>query len=225
MASTRKIAANRINAQRSTGPRTALGKAQSRHNAMKHGLAIPASALPELSPEIAALAKVIAKEAADDPVILQSAMRVAEAAVDVNRVRQARRELLDRMLSDPKLHDPPLAKETLPDRPSRVKYTHATRVQAYQNGTRPQQRHAELSQIAEQWRYECEVEGIKRRRAAARERAKLHAVQWADLERLDRYERRAMSRRNTAIRAFDETRSAGQGDHYRELARAASCDV
>ncbi|KLK90065.1 hypothetical protein AA309_27995 [Microvirga vignae] len=210
MASPRKITANRVNAQRSTGPRSALGKAQSRHNAIKHGLAIPASALPELAPEIAALAKTIAKDAADDPFVLQAAMRVAEAAVEVNRVRRVRRELLDQVLSDPELHDPPLAKETMPDRPVSVKYTHAMRVQAYRDGTREQQRQAELAQITELWAYECKVEGTKRRRAAAKERTKQRAIRWAELERLDRYERRALSRRNTAIRALEEAQAAAQ---------------
>jgi hypothetical protein len=38
MASSRQIAANRANAQKSTGPRTANGKDQSSRNAIKHGL-------------------------------------------------------------------------------------------------------------------------------------------------------------------------------------------
>jgi hypothetical protein len=38
MASARQIAANRRNAQRSTGPRTLAGKQRSSHNAVKHGL-------------------------------------------------------------------------------------------------------------------------------------------------------------------------------------------
>jgi hypothetical protein len=38
MSSVKQIEANRANAQRSTGPRTELGKAQSRKNAWKHGL-------------------------------------------------------------------------------------------------------------------------------------------------------------------------------------------
>jgi hypothetical protein len=36
--STRKVEANRENAQKSTGPKTAQGKHNSSHNAMKHGL-------------------------------------------------------------------------------------------------------------------------------------------------------------------------------------------
>jgi hypothetical protein len=38
LATERQIAANRLNAQRSTGPRTEAGKANSRRNALKHGL-------------------------------------------------------------------------------------------------------------------------------------------------------------------------------------------
>ena len=38
MASEAQLRANRINAQRSTGPRTAAGKDRTRYNALKHGL-------------------------------------------------------------------------------------------------------------------------------------------------------------------------------------------
>src|SRR5436190_23204466 len=38
-----QIAANRRNAMRSTGPRTATGKARSRCNALRHGLSLPLS--------------------------------------------------------------------------------------------------------------------------------------------------------------------------------------
>ena len=46
MASTRKVAANRLNAKRSTGPRTVGGKAVARMNAVAHGLRAKALILP-----------------------------------------------------------------------------------------------------------------------------------------------------------------------------------
>ncbi len=51
MASERQIEANRLNAQASTGPRTGAGKAQSRQNALKHGLLARAFLLPGEDPE------------------------------------------------------------------------------------------------------------------------------------------------------------------------------
>lgn len=40
MATEKQIAANRRNAAKSTGPRTELGKARARMNALRHGLAV-----------------------------------------------------------------------------------------------------------------------------------------------------------------------------------------
>ncbi len=48
--SERKIAANRANAKKSTGPRTPEGKARSRWNAMKHGILAQAVIPPSLEP-------------------------------------------------------------------------------------------------------------------------------------------------------------------------------
>ena len=47
MASFKQSAANRANAQQSTGPRTPAGKARSRYNAMTHGLLAEAALLPD----------------------------------------------------------------------------------------------------------------------------------------------------------------------------------
>ena len=51
MSSEQKIAANRINAQLNTGPRTADGKARVASNALKHGLTGKHIALANENPE------------------------------------------------------------------------------------------------------------------------------------------------------------------------------
>jgi hypothetical protein len=52
MMSAKKKEANRENAQRSTGPKTAAGKKSVRHNALKHGILAKATLLPGEDPEL-----------------------------------------------------------------------------------------------------------------------------------------------------------------------------
>ena len=51
MATFAQFAANRANAQKSTGPRSVEGKAASRFNALKHGLDAQSIVLPGEDPE------------------------------------------------------------------------------------------------------------------------------------------------------------------------------
>ncbi len=60
-ASDAQIHANRLSAQRSTGPQTENGKRADRYNALKHGLLAEASLLPG---EDAALFRLLAEEGA-----------------------------------------------------------------------------------------------------------------------------------------------------------------
>jgi hypothetical protein len=87
--SERKIEANRRNAARSTGPRTAAGKTRAAQNARRHGLNVPVCSDPAWSGEIKGLARSIAGEDAP-PRRYELACRVAEAQIDVIRVRRAR---------------------------------------------------------------------------------------------------------------------------------------
>src|SRR5205085_6792173 len=67
MTSTAILAANRVNAARSTRPRTRAGKAAAARNALRHGLSLPVLADTALAAEAAALARRIAGEGAGEP--------------------------------------------------------------------------------------------------------------------------------------------------------------
>ena len=92
MTSTLKIRANRANAQASTGPRTAQGRARAGQNACRHGLSLPIVSVPALSQQAEALAQQIANGSADSTLV-ELARRVAEAQVDLLRIRQTRHDL------------------------------------------------------------------------------------------------------------------------------------
>lgn len=89
MISDRKIAANRRNAVRSTGPRTAVGKVRSGQNALRHGLAASAGHHPARSAEVERLAHAIAGKA-PHPALLYHARAAAKAELDIIRVRAFR---------------------------------------------------------------------------------------------------------------------------------------
>jgi hypothetical protein len=112
-----RLAANRANAQKSTGPRTAAGKlraaqnarkstgpitaagkTRSAQNARRHGLNVPACHDPAVAGRIAHLSCAIAScaiaAANEDPQVIALAQRVAAAQVDLMRARRARLELL-----------------------------------------------------------------------------------------------------------------------------------
>ncbi len=88
MASHRQIAANRRNAKRSTGPRSAVGKARSRRNALTHGLTAQHLVLPDEDPEeFDALREAIfASLAPEDALQDQLVERAASLAWRLRRV-------------------------------------------------------------------------------------------------------------------------------------------
>jgi hypothetical protein len=99
MTSPRKFCANQNNARASTGPRTAVGKARAAANARRHGLTVPISLDPTLAREAERQARRIAGAGASDCLLAQ-ARRVAEAQIDLVRIRQWRRATIAPALTD-----------------------------------------------------------------------------------------------------------------------------
>ena len=95
MTSPAKIAANRRNAQRSTGPRSAAGKARARRNAFRHGLATPArldhAAMDRIDDLVVALTRDFPSQ-----LELELATVAAEAQSEIERVRQAKVRMVNR---------------------------------------------------------------------------------------------------------------------------------
>jgi hypothetical protein len=139
MASPQKIAANRRNAQHSTGPRTVKGKSRSKQNGLRHGLAVTLPTIGVIGRDVERLASAIAGPD-PDPCRRHFAIMAAEAELELRRVRAVR---LSRLASQTPVGSSP------PD---------------------PEQ----------------EANGL------------VGAL--PNLVRLDRYERRALSRRNRALR-------------------------
>ena len=86
MPSDRQIAANRKNAKKSTGPRSDAGRAASRSNALRHGLAIPIGTDPAFHDDIEKLAKALSLSQKVD----ECAREAARAELDLLRIRKIR---------------------------------------------------------------------------------------------------------------------------------------
>jgi hypothetical protein len=99
MATDKQIAANRRNALQSTGPRTPLGKAQSRLNSIRHGLLSKAMADPGFVAGARTLAIKIAREHGQSDHCVEAHI-VAEAELTILQARAIRARLLDTSLSE-----------------------------------------------------------------------------------------------------------------------------
>src|SRR5262245_40797412 len=96
MASDRRIAANRINARKSCGPRTAVGKARISRNAMRHGLASLTHRAPLIFQETEQIAKALCG-ADDNPLLFEQALIIAENLLLLRCVRLERIAAIERL--------------------------------------------------------------------------------------------------------------------------------
>jgi hypothetical protein len=96
MASQRQLAANRRNAMKSTGPQTKGGRKRAGRNAFRHGLAARVTLSDAFSNQLEGLARSIAGDT-DSAVRLAYARVAAEAELDLARVRRAKVALIEQV--------------------------------------------------------------------------------------------------------------------------------
>jgi hypothetical protein len=177
LTSDRKIKANRANARASTGPQTAQGRGRAARNSLRHGLSLSVCSNPALSEEVETLAREIAGPGANAQ-IQGLARQVAEADIDLRRVRNARHQLLSGTLANP--HYDTLA--NILKKLTLLRYNAPDRLgeNVWQLVNSPPQ--------------------------GAHKFATILSQESKQLLAMDRYERRALSRRKFAIRALDAAR-------------------
>jgi hypothetical protein len=178
--SPRKITANRANARLSSGPKTAVGKTRSAQNAFRHGLNVPVVDNPALASNVETLARRICGGNDLNPIVLEAARRIAEAQIDLRRVRAYRHRLIEQALGDPEFQT------TAAQRAQLKVLTEFLR----KSGNVPMP--DESLPVA-----------IPQPPQGPGKLAVILAEFARELARLDRYERRALSRRKFAIREFD----------------------
>ena len=101
MTSNSKIAANRQNSRKSTGPRTAAGKSDASRSALRHGLAAITHRQPAPSIEIEEFARALCGDDTD-PALFAQAVKIAESELAHRAIRAQQVAVIER-LRDPYL--------------------------------------------------------------------------------------------------------------------------
>jgi hypothetical protein len=94
-----KRRANLANARSSTGPKTASGKAHAAKNASRHRLSVPVSLEPTLFAEVEVVVNDLIRTKSS-PDMKHLVRRFVEAQIDLVRIRRARQDILTTALAN-----------------------------------------------------------------------------------------------------------------------------
>jgi hypothetical protein len=212
MSSHAQVAANRVNGSKSRGPRTAAGKWRASRNALRHGLNLISRHNPAHFPEIERIARAYC-EGDNDPSLFEQAMIIAENDVIIMRVDAECLAAIARM-RDPGAIPFSNRKASLARARARfelAKFLYAKLMRARLNACSGA---AEKKSAASERATSAVTAAGLTTNAAKKAQAPVQyddfeAVYRAapDLARLAPYRRRAISRRNRAIRDFIFVRS------------------
>ena len=187
MATERQIAANRRNARKSTGPRSSAAKKRASRNAFRHGLTSSLASSAAIAKRLDEFARKIAGDSKNE-IILEHARTAAEAELDLARVRQVKVALIQRVSALGALDAPQvfgfLAEE--------IRY-----LKSILSGRAPPILPEPIDPLATMPTQEPERTAEAVRRALP------------ELVKLNRYEFRAVSRRDRAIREIAKIKSSG----------------
>jgi hypothetical protein len=191
MASDRQIAANRRNAQKSTGPKSQSGKQRSSKNAYRHGLAVPISNVGSEA-QLNDLSRQLAEDASNSE-ILALAGRAAGAQLDLARVRKARAAIMEHaVMLDAGGARSHLELEELRHRTAQIGWRETTQGAGLRQPESP----------------DCSTPLPRGNEEDERQSVNAVGSVLSELAKIYRYENRATARRNRAIREIVSIKTA-----------------
>jgi hypothetical protein len=220
MTSQRKIAANRSNSLKSSGPRTAAGKRRASRNGHKHGLAALSCRQPAGSAEVDQLARAICGDEQDPGLIVQARIIAENHLIRQTRQRQ-KLAAIERAVAQARLSESEFERQTidalvvnifekfqdwLPPLDVLKQRLCSEDILAFVDDDLDQEEHSKFRRFVR--KFLKQVDPIR----PPREIDEYQALELAgaDLDKLERYETRAHSRQMRAIREFIEIKRSAE---------------